>query len=341
MRFRLSLVVAVLALVAAPAAAFAANPDARSALIDGASEVPAVATTATGSGWVAISPDGTSIAYHVEYSGLSGALVAAHIHTGAPGVAGGVILPLAAGPSPMNGTLTAANFTASGSVTTFAQAVTAIRNGQTYINLHTVAHPAGEVRGNLITTLQARWAVIDGAQEVPAVSTAAVGTGLVVLSADELTISYRVEYSGLSGAVVASHIHVGASGVAGPVILPLVAGPSPMNGTLTAANFTAAGGVTDFAGAVARIKSGGTYFNLHTAAHPGGEVRGQIGAAALAPTPTPSPTSTVRLTAPPTSTGAADPGQPDAGGLGTVLVLLAGAMAVAVAWRKLGAQSSR
>ena len=149
MRVRLSLVGAILALVAVPSIVLGASPVTRLATIDGASEVPAVVASGTGSGWVSISADESTIAYHVEYSGLSGALVAAHIHSGAPGVAGGVILPLVAGPSPMNGTLTAAQFSASGSITTFAQAVAAIKAGQTYFNLHTAAHPAGELRGNI------------------------------------------------------------------------------------------------------------------------------------------------------------------------------------------------
>ena len=149
MRVRLSLVAAILALVAVPSIVLGASPVTRLATIDGASEVPAVVASGTGSGWVSISADESTIAYHVEYSGLSGALVAAHIHSGAPGVAGGVILPLVAGLSPMNGTLSAAQFSASGSITTFAQAVAAIKAGQTYFNLHTAAHPAGELRGNI------------------------------------------------------------------------------------------------------------------------------------------------------------------------------------------------
>ena len=294
-RFRSVIAGALLALLALPAIAVAADPAARFATLDGASEVPPVVTAASGIGWVAISSDDTTITYHVEYSGLSGALAASHIHTGAPGVAGGVILPLAASASPMDGTLTSADFTPSGSVTTFAEAVAAIKAGTTYVNLHTAANPGGEIRGNLVTTVDAFAATLDGAQEVPPVATAASGTGLVVFSADDSMIWYRVDYSGLSGAAAAAHIHLGAAGVAGGVMLPLSATASPMLGTLTSADFTPTGSVTDYAGAVAAIKAGGTYFNVHTAANPGGEIRGQIGAAAPAPTAgaTPPPTSTL------------------------------------------------
>ena len=170
MRQRLALIVAALALVAAPSTAFAVDPTqpAYGGPLSGAQEVPAVATTATGQGTAVISADGSTITYIVTYSGLSGTVNAAHIHTGAAGVAGGVILPLTAGPSPMVGTLTAANFVASGAVTTFAQAVAAIRAGTTYFNLHTTANPGGEIRGQILAAGDAYFAALNGTQEAPA-----------------------------------------------------------------------------------------------------------------------------------------------------------------------------
>jgi hypothetical protein len=157
MRLRLALIAAILALAAAPAIALAANPPtpAFGGPLSGAQEVPAVATAATGEGTAVISPDGSTITYYVKYSGLSGAAVAAHIHTGAAGVAGGIILPLTVSASPMVGTLTAADFTPSGAITTFAQAVAAIQAGNTYFNIHTAAHPGGEIRGQIGVTVAA------------------------------------------------------------------------------------------------------------------------------------------------------------------------------------------
>jgi hypothetical protein len=145
-------------------------------------------------------------------------------------------------------------------------------------------------------------------------------------------VTYLVRYSGLSGPVAAAHIHTGAVGVSGGVILPLVAGPSPMTGTLTAANFAASGPVTTFAEAVAAIRAGTTYFNVHTAAHPGGEIRGQIGVTVAAPAPSATPTTapTAVPTAPPTST--VQPALPASGtdaGLIVLIGLLAGALTIA------------
>lgn len=341
-RKRLAIVVAALALLALPGTASAVDPTqpAYGGPMTGAQEVPAVVTTATGQGTAVISADGSTITYIVTYSGLSGTVNASHIHTGAAGVAGGVILPLTPGPSPMSGTLTAANFTASGSVTTFAQAVAAIRAGTTYFNLHTTANPGGEIRGQILAAGDAYFADLNGHQENPDVATAATGTGLAVISADASTVTYLITYSGLSGTVNASHIHTGAVGSNGGVILPITPGPSPMSGTLTAAIFTASGPVTTFAEAIAAIRAGTTYFNLHTTANPGGEIRGQIGVTVAAPAPTPAPTPepteapepTAEVTVPPTSVSA--PGTPVAPADSVGLIALIGLLAAAgtLAW---------
>lgn len=157
MRVRLTLIAAVFALAAVPAVALAANTPtpAFGGPMSGAQEVPPVTTSATGEGTAVVSPDGSTITYIVTYSGLSGAAVAAHIHTGAVGVSGGVILPLTVSASPMVGTLTASNFTPSGTITTFAQAVAAIQAGNTYFNIHTAAHPGGEIRGQIVASVTA------------------------------------------------------------------------------------------------------------------------------------------------------------------------------------------
>lgn len=292
-RLRVAVAIAALSLMAVPGAVSAVDPTqpAYGGPLTGAQEVPAVVTTATGQGTAVISADGSTITYLVTYSGLSGTANAAHIHTGAAGVSGGVILPLAVGPSPMSGTLTAADFAASGSVTTFTQAVAAIRAGTTYFNIHTTANPGGEIRGQIVAAGDAYFADLNGAQENPPVATPATGKGIAVISADASTVTYLVTYGGLSGTLNAAHIHTGPVGTNGGVILPLAAGASPMSGVLTSANFSASGPVTTFAQAVAAIRAGTTYFNLHTTANPGGEIRGQIGVTVAAPVPTPAPTA--------------------------------------------------
>ncbi|MBI2762315.1 MAG: CHRD domain-containing protein [Chloroflexi bacterium] len=340
MRSRL-IVLGVIGLVALTApAALAANPPtaAFGGAVSGPQEVPAVVTTATGEATVVISADNTTIWYVVNYGGLSGALAAAHIHVGAAGANGGVILPLAASASPMVGTLTASSFAASGAITTFAEAVAAIKAGGTYVNLHTAANPGGEIRGQVTAKGNAHFGTLSGAQEVPAVTTAGTGTAWVVVSSDGSTLTYYVAYSGLSGAPAAAHIHLGAAGANGGVMLPLVTGPTPMTGTLTAANLTPIGSVTDMAGAVAAIAAGNAYVNVHTAANPGGEVRAQL-AVTVAPAATAAP---VAPTVPPTSTIGRSPITAPGGiaaAIGLMMVIAVGVMAWPV--RRAAARAGR
>jgi hypothetical protein len=142
--------VVVLAVVALPVGV-AAVQDTFTASLTGDQEVPPVTTSASGTATVNIITDSevTEINYEVSYSGLSGPVVAAHIHLGGVGQSGGIMLPLQAGPSPMSGTLKEADLKPTGNVSTFAQAIDAIRAGTTYVNLHTAANPGGEIRGQL------------------------------------------------------------------------------------------------------------------------------------------------------------------------------------------------
>jgi hypothetical protein len=103
---------------------------------------------------VTISDDEGSVDYDVRWEGLTRPPVAAHIHYGAEGEAGGILLSLPHGDSPEGpvfvGTVTEADFTAvDGGPQTFAEALVAMRDGDTYINVHTERNPSGEIRGQL------------------------------------------------------------------------------------------------------------------------------------------------------------------------------------------------
>jgi hypothetical protein len=112
-------------------------------------------------------------------------------------------------------------------------------------------------------------ATLKGADETP--PTTSAGTGTVTASLDTATnvFKYSVTYSGLTGPAVAAHFHGPAPvGKAAPPVVPVPKdqmGTNPMTGqaTLTAAQEK-------------DLEGGLWYFNIHTAANPGGEVRGQV-----------------------------------------------------------------
>ena len=104
---------------------------------------------------------------------------------------------------------------------------------------------------------------LTGAQEVPPVTTSATGKAVVMITKD--SVSGSIETTGITA--TAAHIHQGAPGANGPVIVPMVKEGDkfvfPAGAKLTDAQFDA-------------YKAGGLYLNVHSAAHPGGEIRAQI-----------------------------------------------------------------
>ncbi len=147
---RAAMLLAIVGLLTLPLTALAAAEPFSANLTTGA-EVPPVTGEGTGLASVTISDDGTSIDYEVSYQDLTGPVAAAHIHFGSETEAGGVIFPLEHGASPFAGTLTEADFTPlEGGPQTYEEALDAIRDGMTYVNLHTAAHEGGEIRGQLL-----------------------------------------------------------------------------------------------------------------------------------------------------------------------------------------------
>jgi len=151
----------------------------RNALNNG-TDVPATRNSpGSGTAVLTVSGDQTQIEYVLTYSGLTG-VQQAHIHVGGPNDNGPIILflctntgtspnvatgggplptppPCPSGTGSVAGTLTAANLSpkpatpvfsgVTPAVTTFADAVTQVVNGNTYTNVHTQTNPGGEIRG--------------------------------------------------------------------------------------------------------------------------------------------------------------------------------------------------
>ena len=105
---------------------------------------------------------------------------------------------------------------------------------------------------------------LTGANEVPAVTSGASGTGAITIGADR-SVAGSVTVTGMTP--TAGHIHQGAAGANGPVIVPFTQSgntfSAPAGAKLTEAQYDA-------------YKAGNLYVNVHSAANPGGEVRAQL-----------------------------------------------------------------
>lgn len=125
-------------------------------------------------------------------------------------------------------------------------------------------------------------ATLTGSDETPPVNTAATGQARFTINHDRTEIQYTLEVENLSGPPLAAHIHPGARGVSGP---PMITLANPGSGTSGSSSGTLTGdsgfspapalGINTFADAIDAILAGQTYTNVHTAANPGGEIRGQ------------------------------------------------------------------
>jgi CHRD domain len=135
---------------------------------------------------------------------------------------------------------------------------------------------------------------LEGFQEVPAISTVASGRFRAVIDTKANTITWKLNYDGLEGAVQQSHVHFGqlsvnggisfflcsnlANGPAGTQACP--EGPAELSGVITPDLVVGPAGSGIEAGAmaeiVAAIRNGTAYANVHSVKWPGGEIRGQL-----------------------------------------------------------------
>lgn len=198
------------------------------------------------------------LSYTVTYSGINP--VAGHLHRIIPNSAvgnGPVEFPFASLGSPIIGVATLAT----------AGRVDSLINGFYYANLHTTANPGGEIRGNIRVNAPIRLkATLSGAAERPTpVTTSATGTFAGIVDPVTRVLNYTVTYSGLTP--VAGHLHrINASNGNGPVEFGFPSLASPIIGTATLTT----------ASRVDSLLNGFYYANIHTAANPGGEIRGDI-----------------------------------------------------------------
>jgi uncharacterized protein (TIGR03118 family) len=227
-----------------------------SALLSGESEVPAVVTTGSGRGTISL--EGSNLTYQISFSGLSGPAIAAHFHLGAsPTNTSNTVLPLTV-PAATSGTI-------SGSMLLTPDQAAIFLGGMAYVNIHTANNGGGEIRSQIVPL---RMSIsLNGANEVPPVTTTATGTGSLTLIGNQLF--YDIHYSGLAGPATLAHIHGPADPSTSASPLVPLATPSGTSGSI--------GGLVSLDPTnLTYLLSGLTYINIHSTTNAGGEIRGQI-----------------------------------------------------------------
>ncbi len=247
--------------------------------LDGSQEVPAVTTTAGGTGYIVLSPDRSTIEYSVTYRDLSGTLTAGgHFHTGGLGANGGVVKGIGTSGDPAANFLKGQWKSTDGTQPLTSALVDSLIAGKLYVNFHTSAHPGGEIRGQLNLAGGTGFAAqLEGSNEVPAVTENGKATGYIILNASRTSARYAVTYINLTSTLTAGgHFHTGGVGRNGPVVKGIATSGGAASATVSG-SWNAADATQPLTPALAEsLMSGRIYVNFHTTAHPGGEIRGQM-----------------------------------------------------------------
>jgi len=229
------------------------------AALDNTQETTGSTSTGVGGGVLTVDTATGKVRGFVVSTGVDN-VTAAHVHTAARGIAGGITVPLVGGPDLWFVPDNAASLTAAD--------ITAFQAGNMYFNIHNTAFGGGAIRGQLdVTPTAVKLASLDNTQETTGSTSTGKGGG--ILGVDTATGKVRgfAVSSGVDNAT-ASHVHTAARGIAGGITVPLVGGPDlwfvPDNAaSLTAAEITA-------------FQAGTMYFNIHNTAFGGGAIRGQL-----------------------------------------------------------------
>lgn len=198
-----------------------------------------------------------------------GTPTAAHIHEGAAGVPGSVVIGFAGGSTQLvNGAAVSVAVDPA-----LASAILANPSGY-YVNVHTAAFPAGAVRGQLSAGAPVRLAgSMSGSREAPGPGDDdGRGAFLVTLDDTRTRLSFDVLVENIGTDYSGAHIHAGAAGVPGNVVVGLMSSSVPfvdgrLRGTVT---------IAPELGADLVANPGNYYVNVHTTQFPGGAVRGQL-----------------------------------------------------------------
>jgi CHRD domain len=230
--------------------------------LTGEAESPAGDPVGTGTATVRLRAGQGQLCYRLALTNVPPA-AAAHIHHGDAGVSGPVIVPLVTPNAAGN----------SSGCTTVARSLVATilaDPASYYVNAHTAEFPGGAVRGQLTGTSTDSFGKILALDLKGTTEPNAKGTAVLRIRKDAGLVCYRLHAENVTLPTTGAHIHRGAAGVNGPVVVP----------------FTAPGASGDSSGCTPATPAlideilgnlPGFYVNVHTQEHPAGAIRAQLG----------------------------------------------------------------
>lgn len=233
----------------------------RFADLSGFESVPKVDSVATGRAAITLNEVTGALVVQARVTGLDDA-TQAHVHEAYAGNTGGVLVALNQdGADPGRWFVEDATLNAAG--------LAAFAAGRLYVNVHSPANPAGEVRGQVLPDgVVVIFAELSGLQEVPAVDTRATGLAALTLNDAASLLTIHVNTSRINDATGA-HLHNAFGGVSGPVEIGLVQDGG------NAAHWSAEEQALSVVQLDA-LRAGSTYVNVHSPDYLAGEIRGQV-----------------------------------------------------------------
>jgi hypothetical protein len=233
-----------------------------SVALTGESESPVGDPVATGTATVRLRAGQGQVCYRLSAENLPPAS-ASHIHRGAAGASGPVVIPLFTPNASGN---------AAGCIGASRTVVKAILAGPAgyYVNVHNGEFPGGAIRGQLTGTSTDDFGWVVAVQLKGSTEPNATGTAVVRIRRAAGLVCYRLHAANVTLPTTAAHIHRGAAGVNGPVVVPFTAPGADGNSSGCTASTPAL--IDEIIGNPANF-----YVNVHTKEHPGGAIRAQLG----------------------------------------------------------------
>lgn len=241
--------------------------------LDGSQMVPPVSTPAQGVAVIRFSPDLTTMYYDIVVDGVASSVDYSHLHIGDFG-------------QPYNSSSVQVDFTSSINGNRIKGTKTNISafnkdrllKSNLALLIHTTSHPQGEIRSQVVRFAREGFTVnLEGQQVVPAVSSAAYGSGIVSISRDEENAHYNWVAGNLSAPPGESYFKNNISGQNGSVIYDMSSAMTVVGNNASANGFWKSSDTTPFlARNSIQFSNDSVYLEIHNSAFPDGEIRGQV-----------------------------------------------------------------